>query len=109
MNTFDILSLWLGRWIICSLISFVLAICIYVFYSYIRQTARFFWLLLRVNKFHDLKEQKILKLIWYVFVKNGIDLTLMDDSSSWSGEYFYFSPKKMYVRCKMVGETEINS
>ncbi|MFA7287404.1 MAG: hypothetical protein WC055_00845 [Melioribacteraceae bacterium] len=101
MDTFDILSLWVGRSIICSLISFVLIICVYLLYSYVLQTTRFFSLMLRVNKFHNLKEQKILKLIWYVFFKNGLDLALMEDSSNWSGKYFYFSPKKMYVKGKI--------
>lgn len=109
MQIFDLTSLWIGRFIICSVVSFVFVMFAYLFYSYILQTFRFYSLLVKVNKVHKLKDRKYHTLFWYVFVKNGIELALMEQGTSWSGEYFYFSPNKMYIRYPLLDNTIENN
>jgi hypothetical protein len=96
MPVFDFISLWLGRVIICSCVTLAVILIIYLVHSYARQTARFYWLLTKASKRHKLNDG-VLKRIWFVFIKSGVDLALMREGTAWRCGMWFFSTKEMYV------------
>ena len=70
----------------------------------IRHCFRFYFLMLKVLKrFPESNIAGHLKLIKYCFFsKRAIDIALMYSGSSLSGEHFYFSTSKAYVKGKLL-------